>query len=564
MKNSTLWVVLNRMRMPFIVIVVTYTIAMIGLLVINGVDDKGNTYQMTIFDAFYFVTYTASTIGFGETPYAFTYPQKLWVSFSIYLTVLGWFYGIGTLVSLLQDKLFLKEIKRAKFKRSVKNLRQKFIIILGYNSITSAIIERALEYDIRTVVIESDEAKINEIILENFTPHVPVLHSDASTPQILEDAGINKKNCKALVSLFNDDKLNLKVALMSKLLNKNVKLAIKATTVNQGENLLDIGVDVVANPFSIISKEIDIAFKAPNLLKLEKWVYKIDTLSANTPHFPRGRYIICGFGRMGKYLLKRLSDNGIELVFIELNKEKVKDFIYDENTKVIIDDADDKETLKKAGIDECVAIIAATNDDTVNLSILSSAKKLNPKIMTISRENDLGHFSMFQNSKIDHVFVPANILIHKTTNALINPISDRFIQLMINQNEEWATLLVRDLIEVIDENPILYELEITKKFSPEVFKHLKENRGELKLSILKTSLKNREHSNNLVPLLLIRDEVEILRPTWDEILKIDDKILFACDEYAKNDIEYIIQNMYEFHYAVSGEEKRTILKRIIK
>ncbi len=563
MKNGTLWIVLSRMRIPFIVIIVTYTIAMIGLLIIDGVDDKGNVYHMTIFDAFYFVTYTASTIGFGETPYAFTYAQRLWVSLSIYLTVLGWFYGIGTLVSLLQDKLFLEELRRAKFRRQIKNLRQRFIIVLGYNSITSAIIKRALEYDIRTVVIESSEARVNELLLENFTPHVPVLLSDASSPTILEDAGIKKFNCKALVSLFSDDKLNLKVAVMSKLLNKNVKLAIKATTANQAENLGDIGVDIVANPFSIISKEIDIAFKAPNVLKLEKWIYKLGNLNANAPKFPVGKYIICGFGRMGKYLHRRLSDNGIELVFIEVDAKKIVDFKYGANTKVIIGDADDKIVLTNADIENCVAIIAATNDDTINLSILSSAKKLNQNIMTIARENDLGHFSMFENSKIDHIFLPANILIHKTTNALINPLSDLFIQEIIHKDEAWASKLVRRLIETIDESPLLYEVEINKYDTPEIHKHLKRKK-DLKLSLFKTSLRNRELNNNVVPLLLIRDENRILIPSWDEDILSKDKILFACDKYAKNDMEYIIQNLYEFHYAYCGEEKRTILKRMIK
>lgn len=183
--------------------------------------------------------------------------------------------------------------------------------------------------------------------------------------------------------------------------------------------------------------------------------------------------------------------------------------------------------------------------------------------MTIARENDLGHFSMFENSKIDHIFLPANILIHKTTNALINPLSDLFIQDIIHQNEAWASKLVRRLIETINENPILYEIEINKYDTPEIHKHLKKNR-DLKLSLFKTSLRNRELNNNVVPLLLIRDYDRVLLPSWEEEILPKDKILFACDKYAKNDMEYIIQNLYEFHYAYAGVEKRTILKRIIK
>lgn len=551
------------MRMPFIVIVITYTIAIIGLLLIDGVDSDGNPSSMGIFDAFYFVTYTATTIGFGETPYEFTYPQRLWVSFSIYLTVLGWFYGIGTVVSLLQDKLLIQELERARFRRSIRHLRQKFIIVLGYNSITSAIIRKALDFEIRTVVIESDETRANELILENYTPHVPVLLYDANTPTALEDAGIKKFHCKALVSLFTDDMLNLKIAVMSKLLNKNVTLAIKATTVHQADTLEDMGVDIITNPFSIISKEIDIAFRAPNILKLEKWIYKLDDLNAISPKFPIGKYIICGFGRMGKYLFQRLKDNGIELVFIEVDQEKINFLTSEELSKVIIGDADNKEVLIKAGIKECVAVIAATNDDTTNLSILNIAKKLNPKIMSIARENDLDDFSIFESAKIDHIFMPANILIHKTTNALINPLSDVFINELVKQDEKWASKLVRRLIERIDENPILHELELNKFDAPEVFYHLYE-KNLVTLALFKTSLYNRELNNNVVPLLLVRGDERSVLPSWDTELKINDKILFACDEFAQNDLEYISQNTYEFHYALNGKEKRTILKRIFK
>jgi len=116
-------------------------------------------YHLTIFDAFYFISYTATTIGFGETPFVFTYPQRIWVSMSIFFTVTGWFYSVGTLIALLQNKLFLEEFEKAKFTRKVAYLKEKYIIILGYNSITSEIIKKANEYGLRSVVIEKRGAK---------------------------------------------------------------------------------------------------------------------------------------------------------------------------------------------------------------------------------------------------------------------------------------------------------------------------------------------------------------------------------------------------------------------
>lgn len=128
MKNSSLWLILQRMRTPFLVIIFTYTLSIIGLLLIDGVDNDGNPYKLTIFDAFYFISYTATTIGFGETPYTFTYPQRIWVSMSVFFTVTGWFYSLGSLVALLQDKLFLQEFQKAKFVRNVSLLKERFKI----------------------------------------------------------------------------------------------------------------------------------------------------------------------------------------------------------------------------------------------------------------------------------------------------------------------------------------------------------------------------------------------------------------------------------------------------
>ena len=561
MKNSSLWIILHRMRMPFIVIIVTYSIAIIGFLLIEGIDDKGNPYHMSIFDAFYFITYTATTIGFGETPYDFTYPQKIWATFSIYLTVLGWFYGIGSLVSLLQDKLFISEIAKANFRRQIRVIRKKFIIVLGYNHITSEIIKKALGSDMRTVVIEKNQNKVNELMLENFTPSVPVLVADAHDPVALESAGITRSNCKAVVSLFEDDALNLRIALTSKILNKNIMLAVKSTTPNHTENLLDVGTEIIENPFTIIAYQIEMALKAPSLLRLEKWIYKLDTLEKHYHPFPKGKYIICGFGRMGKYIYDVLERNGIDSVFVEIDSSKASKLTKEELKHVVFGDGDDREKLLEAGIDKAAAVIAGTDDDTVNLSILATAKKVNPDIMTIARENEMEDFSIFANAKIDHIFMPSKILIYKTTNALINPSADKFVRLLTEQDQSWGQKLVRRLIEDINVDPEIFELCINQDEAIQIYNNITDNK-DIYLNVFKYSLYNRSQKNNVVPLLIIReDETEILLPDWDEKLQIDDKILFACDENAKTDIEYIAQNIYELHYILTGTEKKFIWRR---
>jgi Trk K+ transport system NAD-binding subunit len=544
------------MRLPFTVIAITYAIAMTGLLIIPGVDDQGNPYHLTIFESFYFITYTATTIGFGELPYAFTNAQKIWVSMSIYITVIGWFYSIGSLIRLSQDKLFLSEIALSRFKRAVKHIKEDFVIVLGYNETTSIIIKKLLNANMRVVVIERDEKRADYLNLEGFTPYVPVLVRDVHNTSSLEYAGITSIHCKCIISLLDSGILNLRVTIASKILNPHVRVAVKSSTQNETGNLLDVGADIVENPFSIIANQIQMAVIAPSLFKLENWLYNIDTLNSKTFSIPNEKIIICGFGRFGLALHKMFTDNSIYPTIIELDEEVVKKAQNDGVKNIIQGNAEDKFSLNEANITNTNLIIIGTSNDTINLSIVSTVKKMNKNTIIISRENELLDFSIFSHAKIDYIFLPSRILIHKTTNAIINPLSDIMIRLIANKNESWGKHLLSLLMKHIDSNPITFELGINKYEAIEIYKYLKDTNNKITFETLKSSRRNRYKQNNLLPLLIIREKEKILLPDLNFELQLNDKILFACDENAKNDLEYIANNIYDFHYIITGEEKQ--------
>ena len=538
------------MRTPFLVITITYTISIVGLLIIDGVDNDGNVYKLTILDAFYFISYTATTIGFGETPFTFTHPQRIWVAMSIFFTVPGWFYSLGSLIALLQNKLFIQEFQKAKFIRNVSTLKERFIIILGYNSITSEIIKQANEYGLRAVVIEQEDSKRDALFLENFTPFVYCLNANVHDSEALEMAGIKSSFCKAIVSLFENDALNLRIALTAKVLNPNITMAIKSTTKNHTENLLDLGVQIIENPFDIIAKQINMAINTPNTLRLARWIYGLAHLSDSLLNLPRGKYIVCGYGRMGKSIYEVFKENDFDIAFAEIDVEKTKQLPSFERTMVHIGDGDDKEMLKNLGIESCVGIIAGTDDDTTNLSILATARKLNPNIITIARENELEDFSIFHNSNIDTVFIPDKVLISKTVHAIINPALDLFIKHINALSEERIVLLTKELLS-INLNPLLFTCKVDKATMPMILQHSE----PIVLKLLKTSLKNHLLDNNLIALMLVRQKKVILLPSWETVLEKNDLLLFAGDANAQNHLEYITMNPNEFHYALYGKEK---------
>ena len=121
--DSILFLILRRLRRPIILIIVSFSVAILGFTLMPGLDDKGQPWHISLFEALYIISYTATTIGFGEVPYAFSKAQRMWMVLSIYITVIPWFYAIGKIVSLLQDVALKQAITSNRFKLAVDNLQ---------------------------------------------------------------------------------------------------------------------------------------------------------------------------------------------------------------------------------------------------------------------------------------------------------------------------------------------------------------------------------------------------------------------------------------------------------
>ncbi|MBN2722027.1 MAG: NAD-binding protein, partial [Campylobacterales bacterium] len=441
---------------------------------------------------------------------------------------------------------------KTSFRKRVRKIREDFFIILGYNNVTKKIVGKMLAQGYRVVVIEKNPDRANELVLENYVPSVPILEADIYDPKALELAGIKSKYCKGLVSLFENDNLNLKIAITAKILNSKIPLAIKSTTKHMTENLEDLGVEIIENPFEIISQQIQMLLTAPSLYKLVRWMHGRGDLRTTAFHLPEGKYIICGYGRMGHEIKNVLEKNNIEAVFIEMDATKKNTFSKKEQCEILFKDADDREVLLQAGTEDAVAIIAGSKDDTTNLSLLSIARKINPNIVTIARENEIENQALFNYANINYVFMPSRLLIYKTIAALIDPIVDKFIAHAIKQDEIWAKELLGMLKAKVGDNPSIYKLFVDDQHARALAERIK-CKELIKLETLTRSRANRDEHNPIVALLLLRKDELYLLPDMNEImLEYGDQILFASDRDAIEDIEYIAENIHELAY-VLGE-----------
>ena len=163
--NLVTSMILRRMRRPCIMLIVVYNIAILGMIFIPGVDDQGNPMNMSIFHAFYFVSFTATTIGFGEIPFPLSEAQRLWAVFSIYILVIAWLYAIGKILTLIQDPHFKAAVTSTRFRRSVKSMGEPFYLVCGLGETGYEVVTALTEEHYRAVVIENDPDNLNEIRL---------------------------------------------------------------------------------------------------------------------------------------------------------------------------------------------------------------------------------------------------------------------------------------------------------------------------------------------------------------------------------------------------------------
>ncbi len=549
MDNLSIWIIIRRLRLPILIIIITFSIAILGMVLIPGVDDQGRVYHLSIFDAFYFVSYMASTIGFGESPYAFTYPQKLWISFSIYSTVIGWFYGIGAIVSLVQDKVLALEIARARFVKSINRFKEPFILVFGYNTTTKKLIEKLNQEDRRMVVVDKDQNKIEALALENYNPYVPGFVADALDTKILEIAGVKSSKCQAVIVAFENDSKNTTIAMKCRYLNKNISFYVRSSYAKNNLYLESLGFQHVENPFSVISKRFELALIAPHIWLLESWIYGKSLKNQIKENIPDGDIIVYGHGRMGKALEEGLKKTDRKYVFI--NSQEIFDdsVAHEVHGNEIIE-----RELLDAGLKKASVIVAASRDDMVNLSVITIAKKYNPKIYTIARENDLKDLEMFHAVRVDRNYVLEDIITNKIYINIALPLASIFLEHLYHKEDSWGKKLLEQIFSKIGNTPNLYEVAISQKETLALFDVLRK-KVKVKLNILKRSRENYKKQNALLFLMVRRGNKNIILPNDNFEVKIGDKLLIACDQESKVELMYILDNFYDLFYVIHGYEK---------
>jgi len=120
----------------------------------------------------------------------------------------------------------------------------------------------------------------------------------------------------------------------------------------------------------------------------------------------KGHVIVAGYKFIGKYVTHKLDEIGQEYVVTTIDESKVKP-LREKGVNVIYGAAVNAfETLQKAGIERASSIVVTYDSDGENMLTLMAARKLNPKIRTITIINDKDLYESAKDAQADVVIAP--------------------------------------------------------------------------------------------------------------------------------------------------------------
>lgn len=545
------FLLLRRLRSPLIVLIVVYAVAVFGFTLIPGVDDQGRPWRMGFFHAFYFVSFLGTTIGLGEIPHPFSDAQRLWALLSIYATVVAWLYGIGQLLATLQDPLFKRIVHENRVGSAVRRMREPFVLLCGYDDAGTLVARELAEDGLRSVVVDLRSERVEAVEVDDLRLAVPALRGDAIDPGALLRAGITHPHCMATLALTGDDRVNLAIVLTAKLLNPQREVICVAHKHLEQAGMAKAGADHIINPHDTFAERLAVAMRAPSLHVIYEALTTQTANAMGTPmQVPRGRWLVCGYGRFGCTVRRHLVREGAQVTVIDQRAAA------DEADDVVNGSAVDIEVLRQARAEAADAIVIATDNDTDNLAIAVMLREVNPAAFLVIRQNQRRNTPLFRALEADIGTLSGYVVAAEVLRHIRAPQLSYFLKLARQQDEAWAHALLERMRERIGHDTVeAWSLTLDAARAPACMGAMAAGRI-VTVGELLTAPDNRKLRLHAVPLLLQpADGGKTLLPDDATELHAGDRLLMCGRDIARRRQRLLVHDDQVLAYVLDGDER---------
>lgn len=317
--------------------------------------------------------------------------------------------------------------------------------------------------------------------------------------------------------------------------------------------MASFGTDYIIDPFDTFALHLATAIQAPCLSLLQDWLSLGQGDMLKEPVCPpsKGLWVVCGYGRFGKAVYEKLIREKYEVVVIEADPDTTGI----PSTAFVLGRGTEAETLSQANLERAVGLVAGTDDDANNLSIIMTARALNSDLFVILRQNRKENDPVIEAVGADMVMLPSQIIANQIRVLLGAPLQHQFVKLVLHQEDEWACELISRISALVARHaPEVWEVAFTEEDSHAVCAHVR--RGKLlTLADLMCDPRDRDSRLPCIPLMLLRHNERILLPDPGISVQKDDHLLFCGSHSGRDRMEWTLQNENALNYILTGEAR---------
>lgn len=194
------------------------------------------------FDSFYMTLVTLTTIGYEETIELSQYGRY----FNAILIITGFgvtFVAVGMLVDVLIRLEILDRFQQVALRRMLNKFSDHYIVC-GLGRVGQGVVRQLVLEKQKVVAV--DKAGPPEPHGRDF--EVPVLAEDATLQETLDDAGTRR--AKGLVAALSSDADNVYITLSARVLNPELRIVARASSLHAKKRLLQAGANDVVMPYA--------------------------------------------------------------------------------------------------------------------------------------------------------------------------------------------------------------------------------------------------------------------------------------------------------------------------
>lgn len=528
--NEVIFLIMRRMRVPLIVVITTFSFCTVGMMLMPGVDPEGNPYRLNIFDAFYQMTITLTTVGYTEAPYPFSYPQRMWLTMSIFLLVVGWAYTIAVFFALVQSAAFQAAVSTQQFRRQVHGLVEPFILMAGYGDAGRTVGTDLDEHYRRFVVIDACEARIESVTSGELIFDVPAVQGDCTTPAVLGMAGLGHRKCEGVLALTDDDDANLAVVMTASLLRPDLPVLGRCAAHRTRERMEHFAPGSAINADDRFGDYLALSIHRPVSHQLLRWLMDNDQevlLPARTDLADR-RWLMCAEGEFADAVVSDLAAAGVAVDLVDLNDEP--------------------------DLSGPVGFVAGSGNDTVNIALAEQVRNANPDAYLVLRQKTNANKALLEVLRIDSVYIATELVAREVLARILTPEFWSFIEHALSRDDRWATAVRDHLLNRCGRRtPERDVITLSPAHAPAVAGWLQ--RGQtLTLRDLMRTPDDRETPLPLAAIELIRDGHSRFMPEEDTPLALGDQVLLLGKPGGLSQLGEICHYRATVEYLATGRD----------